>query len=86
MTAEATVQLNGGVPFISDSDLRTALEKTDLPTATQDAIVSENASARLLGLRSALWLVALLTVVSLFFTGLLPREPVGAEPSTSTST
>jgi MFS family permease len=86
VTAEATVQLNGGVPFISDSDLRTALEKTDLPAATQDAIVSENASARLLGLRSALWLVALLTVVSLFFTGLLPREPVGAEPSTSTST
>jgi len=86
VTAQATVQLNGGVPFISDSDLRKALGTTDLPAATQDAIVSENASARLVGLRTALWLVALLTVVSLFFTGLLPRRSVAAEPSPSGST
>ena len=86
VTAQATVQLNGGVPFISDSDLRKALGTTDLPAATQDAIVSENASARLVGLRTALWLVALLTVVSLFFTGLLPRRSLAAEPSPSGST
>ena len=39
--------------------------------------MAENASARLIGLRSALWLVALLTVVGLFFTGMLPRRATG---------
>ena len=84
--SKATVQLENGVPFISDTDLRTALETTDLPAATQDAIVAENASARLVGLRTALWLVALLTVVSLFFTGMLPERPVGSKPSIESST
>jgi Na+/melibiose symporter-like transporter len=84
--SKATVQLENGVPFISDTDLRTALETTDVPAATQDAIVAENASARLVGLRTALWLVALLTVVSLFFTGMLPERPVGSKPSIESST
>jgi MFS family permease len=83
VTAKATVQLEGGVPFISDSELRTALGTTDLPPSTQDAVVAENASARLIGLRSALWLVALLTVAGLFCTGLLPRRALGAAPAPS---
>ena len=78
VTSQATVQMESGVPFVSDSQLRTALETTDLPTATQDAIVAENASARLIGLRSALWLVALLIVVGLFFTGMLPKRALSA--------
>jgi EmrB/QacA subfamily drug resistance transporter len=79
VTAKATVELEGGVPFVSDSDLRKALADTGLDRATQSAIVAENATARLLGLRTALWLVALLTVVSLFFTGMLPRRAVGVD-------
>jgi EmrB/QacA subfamily drug resistance transporter len=74
VSSQATVKLAGGVPFISDSDLRKALSDTDVPAPTQDAIVAENASARLIGLRSALWLVALLTVVGLFFTVMIPRR------------
>ena len=74
VTARATVQMESGIPFVSDTDLRTELAKTDLPPSTQDAVVAENAAARLIGLRSALWLVALLTVISLFFTGMLPRR------------
>ena len=83
VTAQATVQLESGVPFISDSELRTGLASTDLTPATQDAIVAENASARLVGLRSALWLVALLIVVGLFFTGMLPRRSLVARSGTS---
>jgi MFS family permease len=79
VTAKATVELEGGVPFVSDSDLRKALADTGLDRATQSAIVAENATARLLGLRTALWLVTLLTVVSLFFTGMLPRRAVGVD-------
>ncbi len=86
VTAQATVQLDSGVPFISDADLRTGLAKTDLPTSEQDAIVAENAKARLIGLRSALWLVALLTVIGLFFTGMLPRRSLVAEPMPAPST
>ncbi len=84
VTAKATVEMSSGIPFISDADLQAALSKTDLSTATQDAIVAENATARLDGLRSALWLVALLTVVGLFFTGMLPRRATGSS-SGSTS-
>jgi disulfide bond formation protein DsbB len=74
VSSQATVKLAGGVPFISDSDLRKALSDTDVPASTQEAIVAENSSARLIGLRTALWLVALLTVVGLFFTVMLPRR------------
>jgi EmrB/QacA subfamily drug resistance transporter len=82
-TSHATVQMESGVPFISDTDLRSELATTDLPPSTQDAVVAENASARLIGLRSALWLVALLTVIGLFFTGMLPRRALRATPDPS---
>ncbi len=80
VTAKATVTLESGVPFISDTDLRTSLATTDLTPPAQEAVVAENAAARLSGLRSALWLVALLTVVGLFFTGMLPRRALVAGP------
>jgi MFS family permease len=83
VTATATVQMERGVPFVSDTDLRKDLSTTDLSPAAQDAVVGENAAARLIGLRSALWLVSLLTVISLFFTGMLPREALTAVPEAS---
>jgi MFS family permease len=86
VTAKATVEMQSGVPFVSDSDLRHQLATTDLTPAAQDAVVAENSAARLVGLRSALWLVALLTVVGLFFTGMLPRRAVGADPLPATAT
>ena len=86
VTAKASVEMQSGVPFISDSDLRHQLATTDLTPAAQDAVVAENSAARLVGLRSALWLVALLTVVGLFFTGMLPRRAVGADPLPAAAT
>ncbi len=83
VTAKATVQFEGGVPFVSDTQLRSALASTDLPPEAQDAIVAENASARLYGLRTSLWVVVLVTLAALFCTGLLPRlslaKPDGPE-------
>jgi MFS family permease len=73
VSATATVKMEGGVPFVSDTQLREQLATTDLSAETQDAIVAENASARLYGLRTALWVVVLMTLAALFFTGLLPR-------------
>ncbi len=79
VTAHATVAMESGIPFVSDSSLRSGLAETSLPTSTQDAIVDENKAARLIGLRSALWLVALLTVVGLLCTGRIPTEPIGRD-------
>jgi MFS family permease len=74
---EATVQMAGGVPFISDTDLRRELANASVPQSTADAIVAENSTARLNALRDALWVVALVAAVALLFTGLVPKIPLG---------
>jgi EmrB/QacA subfamily drug resistance transporter len=73
----ASTELTSGVPFTSDSDLRAELDRAGVPSATADAVVAENAAARLAALRDALWVVALAGVLALFFTGLVPTTPVG---------
>jgi hypothetical protein len=74
---EATVQMAGGVPFVSDTDLRRELANASVPQSTADAIVAENSTARLNALRDALWVVALVAAVALLFTGLVPKIPLG---------
>ena len=76
----ANVELASGVPFISDADLRVALQKADVTPAQEDAIVEANASARITGLRAALALLALFTSVGIFFTSRIPERPVGSGP------
>ncbi|HEX3564179.1 MAG TPA: MFS transporter [Acidimicrobiales bacterium] len=78
VTQSATVQLSNGVPFISDAELSSKLAKTDLTPATQKAVISENEKARLAGLRVALWVLAIFSVVALFFTGLAPKRSLAA--------
>ena len=83
VVAEANVQLGGGVPFISDADLTTALAETDLDQASTDAIVSENESSRVAGLRAALAALAVLALLALFASRNIPtRQPGegGARP------
>jgi len=74
--SQASVSLAGGVPFVSDADLEAALTDAGVPSSTTDAIVSENAKARLVGLRSALFVLALIALVALFSSGGVPtRQP-----------
>lgn len=75
----AEVELAGGIPFVSDQDLETALAETDLTAAEQEAVVDENSAARLVGLRLALAVLAVLAALAIFLTRLLPTRPVGAE-------
>ncbi len=75
--AQATTQLSGGVPFISDSDLQLQLQKANVPAGQADAIVKANSDARLIGLRTALFVVALFAVGGLFCTGMIPVVPIG---------
>lgn len=81
VVSHATVELEAGIPFVSDSDLRKGLATTTLSPATQDAIVAENGAARLVGLRTALSVVALVIVVALFLGRMLPTTPGGADAS-----
>ena len=54
LASQAQVELSAGIPFVSDADLNSVLQKADVPPATADAIVEENAHARINGLRAAL--------------------------------
>lgn len=74
---QANVQLAGGVPFLSDTQLRRALDKTGIDEQTANAITSVNTESRLKALRTALALTALLAIAALFVTGRIPREAIG---------
>jgi MFS family permease len=83
--AAAQTNLSGGVPFLSDAELETALEKADVPRRSTDAIVEANEAARLVGLRTALAVLALFALVALFFTGRIPtRQPGSGLPEPAT--
>jgi MFS family permease len=73
---KAQTELSNGVPFVSDAQLKAALDKAAVPEATTDAIVKENADARIAGLRSSLALLAGVGLLALFFSRRLPnRQP-----------
>jgi MFS family permease len=80
VTSKATSELAGGVPFVSDAELQTALDQADVPPQTADAVLEENETARLDGLRSALSVLAILSLVGLFFTGRIPSEQPASSP------
>jgi MFS family permease len=77
VTKTAEVELGGGVPFVSDAQLATALEQYDVTGSTAEAIQDENEQSRLTGLRAALAGLALLALLALFFTGAIPNRQPG---------
>jgi MFS family permease len=78
ITSQATTELAGGAPFVSDEQLKTALAKANVPQETANAIVEENEKARLAGLRVALAVLAIVALIALFFSGRLPDVQPGA--------
>src|SRR5262249_56053217 len=83
---KAQVELAGGIPFISDKDLQAQLDKAGVPPKTADAIVTENANARIDGLRSSLSLLALVALIALFATRHIPAEQPVASPESEPET
>ena len=67
-------EASGVVPLLS-------VPATSFPLdpAAQNAIVTENANARLVGLRSSLSMVALIIVLALYFARMLPDAAIDAE-------
>jgi MFS family permease len=82
LAAKANVELAGGIPFMSDTDLKTQLDKAGVAPKTADAIVEENAAARIDGLRTSLSLLALVALIALFASRRIPtRQPSAAATS-----
>jgi hypothetical protein len=73
VVSTSQVQLTSGVPFVSDKDLQAALASAQVPPSTADAIVEENAKARIDGLRAALAVIGLLSAVAFIAARRLPR-------------
>ncbi|MCK9893416.1 MFS transporter [Frankia sp. AgB32] len=79
LVAHSQVQLEKGVPFVSDRELETRLGGAGLPAETTAAIVSDNAKSRIVGLRASLSLLAVLALAGLFLTRRIPtRQPTSA--------
>ncbi len=76
---QASVSLSAGIPFVSDSDLETALADAGVQEPLASAIVDENSTARLDGLRASLAVVAGIALLALFFTRKLPKEQLASE-------
>jgi len=74
VATQATVELAGGIPFISDADLRTALEEAGASDQVIEAVMEDNEQARLDGLRTALAALGLIALAGLFFAGRIPSE------------
>ncbi|HEY2319106.1 MAG TPA: MFS transporter [Solirubrobacteraceae bacterium] len=74
--AQANTELSSGVPFMSDDDLKTALDKAGVPSGAADAIVKENEIARIGALRSSLSVIAVIALIALFCSISIPeRQP-----------
>jgi hypothetical protein len=65
---------------VSDADLRAGLDQAGVDPAVSQAIVDENASARLDGLKAALAILALMAVIALFFSRRIPARRVDLPP------
>ncbi len=90
---QANVKLTGGVPFISDADLNAALDETHLRSRATDDAIAAYQDARIDGLRTALAILALVTILAIFLAGVIPTVQPGqkdpgaaaaAEPAAST--
>jgi len=78
--SQAHVKLEGGVPFVSDADVKAALDKANANTEQSEAALSDYQDARINGLRSSLAILAVLVLVALFYAQRIPSiQPADAK-------
>jgi MFS family permease len=78
---QAEIELAGGVPFISDDDLRDALDAAGVPDELYDPAVEAYSEARIEGLRKSLAILAALSILGLALSGVIPRSQPRAVPT-----
>jgi hypothetical protein len=76
----ATGAVGASVSQRSDKDLKAALDDAHVPARTADAVVATKTQSRINGLRSALAILALISLVALLFTRGIPTVQPGAIP------
>jgi len=77
--SEAQVNLASGVPFISDADLQKALDDAHVSSKTTQAAVTAYQKSRITGLKAALAILSLMTIVALLLTGRIPKTQPGSK-------
>ncbi|MFE1259366.1 MFS transporter [Streptomyces albogriseolus] len=78
---QATVELESGVPFLSDADLKSALDEAGTSEKVAQAALDANEDARIDGLRAAVAILALAALLAMFFTSRIPQtQPASAKP------
>ncbi|MET8895067.1 MFS transporter [Streptomyces albogriseolus] len=78
---QATVELESGVPFLSDADLKSALDEAGTSEKVAQAALDANEDARIDGLRAAVAILALAALLAMFFTSRIPpAQPASARP------
>ena len=79
--SQATVELQSGVPFLSDAQLKDALDEAGTSKEVTQAALDANEAARIDGLRAALAILALTAILAMFFTQRIPTtQPGSTEP------
>ena len=79
--SQAQVELSDGVPFTSDADVEKGLDEAGIHGAEADALLDENEKARIVGLRAALSVLALLSLLALATSGGIPTTQPAAAPT-----
>lgn len=80
VTARASVQLAGGVPFLSDVALQDAFARSGVDPQVARAALDANRQARVDGLRTALAALALVALTGLFVARRIPDRPPRSVP------
>ncbi|HEX3455589.1 MAG TPA: hypothetical protein VHS03_13260, partial [Gaiellaceae bacterium] len=75
---QATTKLASGVPFISDADLKKAMDDANVPKRTQDDALDAYSAARIDGLEAALAILGLATVIALMLAQAIPNKQPGS--------
>jgi hypothetical protein len=79
--SRATVELGSGVSFLSDADLKAALQEAGTGATVSQAALDANEDARIDGLRAAVAILALAALLAMFFTSRIPNtQPRSTKP------
>ncbi|MFI0514863.1 MFS transporter [Streptomyces sp. WSLK1-5] len=70
---QASVNLESGVPFLSDAQLKSALDEAGTSKQVSEAALDANEKARIDGLRAALAILAFTALLAMFFTTRIPN-------------
>jgi EmrB/QacA subfamily drug resistance transporter len=83
VSAQASTKLAAGAPFLSDSQLSAALAAANVPPEQAQAAMQANTTARVVAVRAAVAILALVALTAMVFTGRIPNRQPGADPAGS---